>query len=116
MPDIPDVDIQIEGVTKLLQELAIDSHKVTGPDSIPANLLKQTALQIVPLLALIFKASVEQGKLPDDWKLAYISYTNLQQREQKISSKLSTNFPHQHMLQSISAHSSLIHLYISRKT
>ena len=42
VPDIPDVDIQIEGVIKLLQEL--DSHKATGPDSIPANLLKQTAI------------------------------------------------------------------------
>ena len=51
VPDIPDVDIQIEGVTKLLQEL--DSHKATGPDSIPANLLKHTALQIAPVLALI---------------------------------------------------------------
>ena len=71
MPDIPDVDIQKEGVTKLLQEL--DSHKATGPDSIPANLLTQTALQIAPLLALTFKASVEQGKLPDDWKPAYIT-------------------------------------------
>ena len=36
--NIPDVDIQIKGITKLLQEL--DSHKVTVPDSIPANLLK----------------------------------------------------------------------------
>ena len=51
VPDIPDVDIQIEGVTKLLQQL--DSHKATGPDSIPAYLLKQTALQIAPVLALI---------------------------------------------------------------
>ena len=71
VPDIPDVDIQIEGVIKLLQEL--DSHKATGPDSIPANLLKQTAMQTAPLLALIFKASVVRGKLPDDWKLAYIT-------------------------------------------
>ena len=38
VPDIPDVDIQREGVTKLLQEL--DSHKATGQDSIPAILLK----------------------------------------------------------------------------
>ena len=30
VPDIPD-DIQIEGVTKLLQEL--DSHKAIGPDT-----------------------------------------------------------------------------------
>ena len=47
MPDILDVDIQIKGVTNLLLEL--DSHKATGPDSIPANLLKQTAVQIALL-------------------------------------------------------------------
>lgn len=70
VPDIPVVDIQIEDVTKLLQEL--DSRKATGPDGIPANLLKQTALQTAPLLTLIIiKASTEQGKLLDDWKLAY---------------------------------------------
>ena len=38
VPDIPDVDIQIEGVTKLLQEL--DSHKATGPDSIPRLMIR----------------------------------------------------------------------------
>ena len=32
--DISDVDNQIKGVTRLIQEL--DSHKATGPDSIPA--------------------------------------------------------------------------------
>ena len=71
LPDIPALDIQAEGVRKLLQEL--DPHKATGPDNIPANLLKQTASQIAPLLVLIFQASVNQGKLPDDWKLAYIT-------------------------------------------
>ena len=37
VPDIADVDIQIEGDTKLLQEL--DSHNAIGADSIPGNLL-----------------------------------------------------------------------------
>jgi len=45
--NIPAVDIQIEGVTKLLQEL--DSHKATGLDSIPANLLKQTTPLLLPI-------------------------------------------------------------------
>ena len=63
--------IQTESARKLLQEL--NPHKATGPDNIPANLLKLTALQIAPLLVLVFIASVNQGKLPDDWKLAYIT-------------------------------------------
>ena len=63
--------IQTEGVRKLLQEL--DPHKATELDNISANLFKLTALQIAPLLVLVFTASVIQGKLPDDWKLAYIT-------------------------------------------
>ena len=63
--------IQTEGVRKLLQEL--DSHKVTGPNNIPANLLKLIASQITPLLVLIFGASINQGKLPNDRKFAYIT-------------------------------------------
>ena len=64
--------IQTEGVRKLLQEL--DPHKATVPDdNIPANLLKLTSPEIAPLLVLVFTASVIQGKLPDDWKLADIT-------------------------------------------
>ena len=51
-PDNPDVDIQIEGVIKLLQGL--DSLKATRPDNIPANLLKQIASQIALLLTLMY--------------------------------------------------------------
>ena len=49
-PDIPDVDIQIEGITKLLQEL--DCHKATGPDNISSNLLKQSALEYILHLSI----------------------------------------------------------------
>ena len=47
------------------------THKATGPaDSILANKL----LKIAPLLTLICKTSVDQGKLPgDSWKLTYIT-------------------------------------------
>ena len=55
--------IQTEGVRKLLQEL--DPHKATGPDNIPANLLKLTAPQIAPILVLVLMASVNQGKKTD---------------------------------------------------
>ena len=51
-PDNPDVDIQIEGVTKLLQGL--DSLKATGPNNIPANLLKQSVSQVATLLTCMY--------------------------------------------------------------
>ena len=111
MPNIPDVDIQIKGITKLLQEL--DSHKVTVPDSIPANLLKLYKLLLYLLLYLKLLLNRVNYQMTES---LLIYNTNLQECEQKISSKLSTNFPYQHMLKNIKAHSSLIHLYTSRKT
>ena len=50
----------------------MDPHKATGPDSIPSKLLKETALQMAPILTFIFKASINQGKLPSNWKSANI--------------------------------------------
>ena len=60
-------DITVEGVACLLADL--QSHKAHGPDEIPARLLKETAYNMVPLLTLIFKASLHQQHLPSDWKL-----------------------------------------------
>ena len=44
-----------------------------GPDNIPTQLLKETAQQMAPLLTFIFQASLDQGKLPSDWKSANVT-------------------------------------------
>jgi len=44
----------------------------SGPDGIPTRLLKELAYSIAPILALIFNASLHQGKLPVDWKTATV--------------------------------------------
>ena len=64
--------VQLFGALFLLQEIDSNLHKATGPDSIPANLLKKLFYKLL-LYLLIFKASVEQSNLPDDWKLGYIT-------------------------------------------
>ena len=46
--------------------------KATGPDEIPAKLLKETASVIAPSLCKIFNKSLQQGSLPSDWKLANV--------------------------------------------
>ena len=51
----------------------LDPHKATGPDNIPTKLLKETAQQMAPLLTLIFQASLNQGKIPSDWKSANVA-------------------------------------------
>ena len=51
---------------------ALEVGKATGPDQIPAKLLKQTASAIVPSLCKIFNKSLQLGSLPSDWKLANV--------------------------------------------
>jgi len=65
-PDIQPIQIEAQGIYALLSEL--HSHKASGPDDIPARLLKELAYNIAPVLALTFNASLHQGKLPLDWK------------------------------------------------
>ena len=69
-PAIPTIQIDTLGVTSLLSNL--DPHKAPGPDGIPPRLLKETSSSIAPVLTLIYKASLNQGKLPSDWKRAFV--------------------------------------------
>ena len=50
----------------------LEIGKATGPDEIPAKLLKQTASVIAPSLCKIFNKSLQLGSLPSDWKLANV--------------------------------------------
>ena len=70
LPDIAPIHINIEGVEQLL--LGLKSHKAPGPDMIPANLLIKLAHQLAPVLTLLFQVSLDQGQLPEDWKIANV--------------------------------------------
>ena len=70
-PTMPDISIHTGGVTNLLRN--IKPHKTAGPDNISARILKETADQIAPTLFLVFQASLMQGCVPDDWKLANVA-------------------------------------------
>ena len=70
LPDIPPLYIEAEGIKRLVNNL--DVHKSHGPDDIPARFLKETSDSISLVLALIFNASLHQGKLPIDWKNAFV--------------------------------------------
>jgi len=63
-------DITVEGVANLLTNL--QGHKAHGPDKIPARLLKETTVNIAPILTLVFKASLHQCRLPQDCKSAHV--------------------------------------------
>ena len=80
LPDTTDKLVTDAQMTELiLSELevehtlrSLDSNKATGPNEIPARLLKVTALIIVPSLGKIFNKSLRLGSVPEEWKVANV--------------------------------------------
>ena len=68
--EMQSISINPASVASLLSGLK--PFKATGPDDIPAYLLKKIANQLASSLTLVFKASLNQSKLPSDWKIAHI--------------------------------------------
>ena len=81
---ISNIDINTEGIIKLLNQL--NPNKASGPDNISVRLLKETSSEIAPALALIFQASLCQQSIPDDWHKANI--TPIYKPGKKIGIKL----------------------------
>ena len=50
----------------------IRQNKATGPDNIPAWVLKDHAALLAPPLTAILNCSLREGKLPKEWKMANI--------------------------------------------
>ena len=68
--NIEPLRIDINGVVELLKTLKL--YKASGPDEIPAYLLKETSKEIAPALTFIFQASLQQSSIPSDWKKANV--------------------------------------------
>ncbi len=58
-------------VADLLKEL--NTNKSPGPDKINPRVLQECAHQLSQPLTILFRRSLEEGKLPSDWKLASIT-------------------------------------------
>ena len=71
VPSMAPIKVTNDGVLKLLQSLNI--KKATGPDSLPARILREFATEIAPILTVIFQQSLDTGIVPADWRLANIS-------------------------------------------
>ncbi|MCG7867874.1 MAG: hypothetical protein JAY74_16140, partial [Candidatus Thiodiazotropha taylori] len=69
-PDMPDIKVDWKGIHKLLKNLK--AHKATGPDSVPAFILKAAADELAPALAILFQLSLDLGEIPDDWREALV--------------------------------------------
>ena len=53
------IRIEVPGITKLLRNL--NSHKASGPDGVPARLLKETAEEIAPAISILFPGLSRPG-------------------------------------------------------
>jgi hypothetical protein len=60
-------DTEVQAILK-----SLDVTKATGPDEIPARLLKETAVVIAPYLCYLFNKSLHLRTLPQECKLANV--------------------------------------------
>ena len=50
----------------------MNPNKASGPDELPARILKNFGVHLAPTLTAIYNQTVLQGVLPDDWKCANV--------------------------------------------
>ena len=70
VPVMPDLDISLNGILKLLKNLK--PGKAAGPDQLKPLLLKELRDEIASIIKIIFEKSLQTGKLPSDWVTANI--------------------------------------------
>ena len=63
--------ISLEAIEKTLMTTKL--HKSVGPDGIPNWVLKDLAGLVGPSLCAIFTKSLAEGRIPIDWKKAYVT-------------------------------------------
>ena len=69
---ITDIHVSSNGVRRII--LSLDVNKATGPDRIPARLLKHCAPYISSSLSDLFNNSLmNTGKVPSEWKISNIT-------------------------------------------
>ena len=61
---VHEINITKEGITRLLKNLS--PSKASGPDTISARFLKETADEVAIGLTFIFQASLHQANIPDE--------------------------------------------------
>jgi len=65
------ITVTTHGVYKLLDGIKV--HKATGPDGIPGRLLKELASNLAPIFTTLYQASFDQGRVPSDWKMVFVT-------------------------------------------
>lgn len=63
-PTMGNIVVKSQEVYKLFRGLK--PHKATGPDTIPSFILKSAALELAPILILLYQTSLDSGEVPPD--------------------------------------------------
>nr|VZI12663.1 unnamed protein product [Spirometra erinaceieuropaei] len=72
--NVPTIDSVVLTKPIVQQELLkLKEGTSPGPDEIPAKLLKELATELAEPLSVLFQASLDAGRLPPEWKTAWIS-------------------------------------------
>ena len=82
-PLMPDIKVNKDGVPKLLHKL--NPSQASGPDFIPAKILKELAVEIAPFLTTIFQESFNTGTVPRDWRVANVTAIFKKLEKYKVS-------------------------------
>ena len=66
-------DIQIEEITvkNIIEKL--NDQSASGPDGIPTRVIKEMKDELAKPLTMLFRKSLETGKIPDDWREANVT-------------------------------------------
>nr|CAI5825790.1 unnamed protein product [Callosobruchus analis] len=65
-----EVKFEHRDIRNVLQNL--NTNKASGPDQIPAIVLKRCAVELTPILCKLFKVSYELGVFPATWKIGCV--------------------------------------------
>ena len=68
MPDAYSISVDVTLVALQI----VKTNKVTGPDNIPAWVLKDHANILAAPLTAIFNSSLREGVIPNEWKMANV--------------------------------------------
>ena len=69
-PNLEKIILEEKEVHKVLAEL--DPNKASGPDHIPARILKECAPSLASSLTTILNTSMKKGQFPTNWKIANV--------------------------------------------
>ena len=79
--EISDIELSVEEVSNCLSSL--NTSKATGPDGIPARILKECGKEIAPSLCALFNHSLRTGRFPAEWKNSDVDHTCAQERSKR---------------------------------